>query len=72
VSRSGARKAQLVKIEMLNESLDEAYRVIIGDVIIERFRKEPDFRTRSALNEAQWVLPWKSYANICSYDQNGY
>ena len=67
MSRSSARKAKVVKIEIVKESLDEAGWVIISDVIIDSFGEEQNIRARSALNEAQWIVSWNSYANICYY-----
>ena len=67
VSRCSARKAKPVKIKAVNESLDEANRVIIRDVIINGLREEQNIRARSAFNEAQWVLSWNRCVIICYY-----
>jgi hypothetical protein len=67
VGRSSARKAKLFEIEIINKSLDEADRVIIGDIIVDSFWEEQDMRARSAFNEAQWNLSWRLCAIICYY-----
>ena len=71
VSRISARKAKLEEIEIINESLDEADRVISGDVVINGLREEQNVRAGSAFNKGQWIISWNSYANICYYDYNG-
>jgi len=36
----GAEKAQFLQIELINEGINEANRIVVRDILIERRRKE--------------------------------